>query len=71
MAPADHQAKVNALIQLEVACRIALDALPVLEGETVQKLRDHIQALCDVSGAELDRISPGWRTAIGRPPQRS
>jgi hypothetical protein len=67
MAPADHETRVNALIQLEVACRIALDALPVVDGETERKLRDHIQALCDVSGAELDRISPGWRASTGRP----
>jgi hypothetical protein len=71
MTPADHETQVDALIQLEVACRIALDALPVLEGETEQKLRGHAQALCDLSGAELDRISPQWRTATGRPPQRA
>jgi hypothetical protein len=61
------QTQFNALIQLEVACRIALDALPELADETEQALREPIQELCDVTGAELDRISPGWRTRMSNP----
>ena len=52
---------IQALIRLEVACHVALDALPELPNETEQALRDHVQSLCDVTAAELDRIHPGWR----------
>jgi hypothetical protein len=55
--------KIDALIQLEVACQLALEALPALGDEAEQKLREHVQALCEASGAELDRVKPGWRSA--------
>jgi hypothetical protein len=53
--------EVQALIRLEVACRLALDALPELPSETEQTLREPVQTLCDVTGRELDRINPGWQ----------
>jgi len=58
----DH---IDALIRLEIACNLALDALPELPTETAGALRDPIRTLCDVTGNELDRLSPGWR---GEPP---
>ena len=58
--------KVDALIRLEVACRLAVEALPGLADETEQALRSHVQALCDVTGAELDAIRPGWRDGPAR-----
>jgi hypothetical protein len=57
-APTDT---VKALIQLEVACRIALDALPEIPAQTKQALRDPIKSLCEITERELDRIDPGWR----------
>jgi hypothetical protein len=56
-----EQKQIQALIRLEVACQVALEALPELPDDTEQALRDHVQSLCDVTGAELDRINPGWR----------
>lgn len=53
---------VQALIKLEVACRLALDALPQLPNETEQVLRDPVERLCEVTGAELDAIDPDWRS---------
>jgi hypothetical protein len=58
--------KVDALIRLEVACRLAVEALPALPDETEQALRHHVQTLCDVTGAELDAIRPGWRDGPAR-----
>lgn len=58
--------QIQALIRLEVACQVALEALPELPDETEQALKDHVQALCDVTGAELDRVHPGWRDAPAR-----
>jgi hypothetical protein len=55
---------IQALIRLEVACHVALDALPELPDDTEQALRDHVQTLCEVAGAELDRIKPGWRERL-------
>jgi hypothetical protein len=52
--------KINALIHLEVACRLALEALPDLPDETAQALRDPVQTLCEITGRELDRMNPGW-----------
>jgi len=51
--------KVDALIQLKVACRLALDALPELPPETTEALRDPIQSLCEITERELERIHPG------------
>jgi hypothetical protein len=62
IASDDHQGtRLEPLIRLEVACRLALDALPELPDETEQTLRSPVEILCEVTGAELDRVSPGWR----------
>jgi hypothetical protein len=53
--------ELDALLRLEVACNLALKALPKLPTDTEQALRDHVQTLCDVTGRELDRLKPGWR----------
>jgi hypothetical protein len=61
----DHStAKVDALLRLEVACRLAAAALPHLPPETEEMLREHVQVLRDVTRAELDQIRPGSRAAM-------
>jgi hypothetical protein len=57
----DESQTVNPLIQLNVACHLALDALPELPPETTQALREPIQKLCEITERELDRFHPGWR----------
>jgi hypothetical protein len=52
---------VEALIRLQLACQLALEALPALRDETEQVLRNPVETLCDVTSQELDRINPGWR----------
>jgi hypothetical protein len=49
------------LIQLEVACQVALGALPRLPEDTEQALRNPIQELCDVTRGELQRIDPSYK----------
>ena len=49
---AKAQKQILALIRLEIACQVALEALPELPDDTEQALRDHVQELCDVTGAE-------------------
>ena len=56
------ETKLDALIKLELACELALEALPQLPNQTEQALRDPVEHLCTVTGAELDRISPDWRS---------
>jgi hypothetical protein len=51
--------RLEALIKLEVACRLALESLPELPIETQEALRGPTQTLCDVSGRELERLKPG------------
>jgi hypothetical protein len=65
---AETSEQVQAMIRLEVACQLALDALPALPNEIEKALRSHVQTLCDVTGAELDRINPGWRVPDLRRP---
>jgi hypothetical protein len=64
IAPESPDPQVQALIKLEVACHLALEALPGLPDETEQALREPVQRLCDVTGTELDRIDPGWRSRL-------
>ena len=56
-----NETQVEALIRLELACQLALAALPSLPTETEQTLLGPVQTLCQVTGRELDRVSPGWR----------
>jgi hypothetical protein len=50
--------RLQALIKLEVACRLALESLPELPPETEEALREPIQTLCDVTGRELENLQP-------------
>lgn len=57
-----EDAKLQALIRMEVACRLALDSLPDLPQETEEALREHIEVLCRVAGHELRRLRPDSAT---------
>ncbi len=52
------ESRLQALIKLEVACRLALESLPELPPETEAALRESIQTLCEVTGRELERLQP-------------
>lgn len=51
---------VEALIKMEVACRLALESLPKLPDETEQALRQHIESLCEMTERELNRLQPAY-----------
>jgi hypothetical protein len=53
------ETRLEALIKLEVACRLALESLPKLPAETEEALREPIETLCDITGRELERLKPG------------
>jgi hypothetical protein len=53
------ETRLEALIKLEVACRLALESLPKLPAETQEALREPIKNLCEVTGRELERLKPG------------
>jgi hypothetical protein len=53
------ESRLQALIKLEVACRLALESLPELPPETEDVLREPIQTLCEVTGRELESLQPG------------
>jgi hypothetical protein len=55
------EARLEALIKLEVACRLALESLPKLPAETEEALREPIETLCDITGRELERLKPDLR----------
>jgi hypothetical protein len=65
IADESGQKAVEALIRLEVACRLAIDALADVPSATEHELREPIEAICQVTGRELDRIKPGWRDSTG------
>jgi len=52
--------KIEALIKMEVACRLALESLPQLPRETEEALRGHIETLCEVTERELKHLQPGY-----------
>jgi hypothetical protein len=52
---------LEALIKMEVACRLALESLSMLPKETEQALRGHIETLCEVTERELKRLQPAYR----------
>ncbi|HZC28486.1 MAG TPA: hypothetical protein VE269_02010 [Gaiellaceae bacterium] len=52
--------KVDALVRLQVACRLALEALAGLPEDTQGALREPVQELCTVTERELDALRPGW-----------
>jgi hypothetical protein len=52
------ESRLQALIKLEVACRLALESLPELPPETEAALREPIQTLCEITGRELESLQP-------------
>jgi hypothetical protein len=53
------ESRLQALIKMEVACRLALESLPELPRETEEALREPIDALCKITERELERLRPG------------
>jgi hypothetical protein len=51
---------LEALIKMEVACRLALESLPNLPSGTEHALRRHIETLCEVTERELKRLQPAY-----------
>jgi hypothetical protein len=60
--------RLQALIKMEVACRLALESLPDLPRETEEALREPINALCTITEREIERLRPGL---IDRPSESS
>ncbi len=61
LSPLTYDEKtVEALIKMEVACRLALESLPTLPTETEEALREHIETLCEVTERELKRLQPTY-----------
>jgi hypothetical protein len=52
--------RLQALIKIEVACRLALESLPELPRETQQALRAPIEKLCELTDRALDRLQAGF-----------
>jgi hypothetical protein len=52
---------LEALIKMEVACRLGLESLPRLPKESADKLRQLIEGFCDVTERELERLKPGYK----------
>jgi hypothetical protein len=62
------ESRLQALIKMEVACRLALESLPELPSETEEALREPIDTLCRITGREIERLRPGL---IDRPSETS
>jgi hypothetical protein len=58
--PYDDQT-LQALIKIEVACRIGLESLPQLPKESEDALRGPIETLCRTMEREVERLSPGYK----------
>lgn len=52
---------LQALIKMEVACRIGLESLPQLPKESEDALREPIEALCRTTQRVVERLSPGYK----------
>jgi hypothetical protein len=59
--------KIEALVRLEAACQLAIEAMPQLPSETGKRLREPIRELCDITRQELIRIDPGLAKNFTRP----
>jgi hypothetical protein len=59
--------KIEALVRLEAACQLAIDALPKLPRETTERLRKPVQELCHITREELIRINPDHAKNFTRP----
>jgi hypothetical protein len=53
------ESRLQALIKMEVACRLALESLPELPQETEEALREPIGTLCEITEREIERLRPG------------
>ena len=53
------ESRLQALIKMEVACRLALESLPELPRDTEEALREPIDTLCKITERELERLRPG------------
>jgi hypothetical protein len=62
------ESRLQALIKMEVACRLALESLPELPRETEEALRDPINTLCKITEREIERLRPGL---VDRPSETS
>jgi hypothetical protein len=62
-----NESKLQALIKMEVACRLALESLPELPPETEDALRKPIETLCEVTERELERLQSGLATRAAEP----
>ena len=62
-----NESKLQALIKMEVACRLALESLPELPAETEDALRKPIETLCEVTERELERLQPGLAKRAAEP----
>ena len=57
------ESTTEALIKMEVACRLALESLPKIPSESEEVLREAVQTLCKVTERELKRLKLGY---VGR-----
>jgi hypothetical protein len=62
------ESRLQALIKMEVACRLALESLPQLPRETEEALREPIDTLCKITEREIERLRPGL---VDRPSETS
>jgi hypothetical protein len=54
-----EESRLQALIRMKVACRLALESLPELPRETEEALREPIDTLCKITEREIERLRPG------------
>ena len=57
------ESTTEALIKMEVACRLALESLPKIPTDSEDALREPVQTLCKVTERELKRLKVGY---VGR-----
>jgi hypothetical protein len=53
------ESTTEALIKMEVACRLALESLPKIPRESEKAMREAVQTLCKVTERELKRLKLG------------
>ena len=61
------ESALQALIKLEVACRLGLESLHQLPPESEEALREPIDTLCKITERELQRLRPGLNNRTGKP----
>jgi hypothetical protein len=60
--PRDDQEAINALIHAYVACKLALEALPLLPDSVRDAVRGPVTELCRIVEPELERLEAGSTT---------